>query len=868
MAHFSDEFVLEEIDSSEVTIRRALNVREQTWFQVIDQDTFRIPEYQRNYSWEDVHRADFWSVLEETFTDLHPLPDDLSNLSESIGLYMGGIYVAVPGEDDRHNNLDIIDGQQRLATFQLLLKALNDYCISLKNKADEEDEIDLKAKLSSLKSELDAAYQGNEPSIAMNSEDRQFFAALAAYPDSWQVSVRDILSEKVEEAEDLDLTGRMRPRVKTVEELINMIQGPLQTGGAFDLKDEQPFAEGAEEGEEDSESKLDEFIRFETSHERMFDAYEEAYGLIKKLFDDETNGSLEERANLLLNFSSFIVHTIVVDRCLITESNPDLRLDIFQSINDKGRPLHNVDKIRARIKHRLIGEDDSGPMDEWRDTLARHGGDKDEIEDMLVYFVASIEKNVDDVGDARKELMNVFDRKVSGNSNVEARLTSENAPELVSDVAEYSKYYQDIRNGELSHFSRSISEDKRQELKRMFTRVGDKIGASQWYALGPWVYMQTDKNAPPGWNEDQIGEFLFNVFDAIEVVVLRQSISERSGEAVEGSFVDTVQKFQNRDDSEQFKSSLIVSNLAETVRDKAGDLFEDGLIDHFVKNRDWTSGSTAQCVLHRTTSRYLADSDIGLAIRDYSHIQIEHIFPQSPISSRSDRTFADSVPGDHAWLESFFQTVKPEAESPLITEAAQLLIEEDIESLKNSDIDEDELSEDVDPEELERIQAEIYSRFVDDIGNLLLLVNKDNIENSNDLMSRKLPVYTRDEYFPVIVNDFFNEGENSEFAVSDSVRMEYDDFEALAGTDDEPDWDPDAAERVDESWNYEVMFDRKEHLIKNILKYLTFNLSLNEDEDDPGESSIPSRTEFEDMEDRVADAVEADMDRRIGRRAF
>jgi len=864
MVQLSENHLLGEFETQPITVREALEVEEQSWMQVIDQNEFRIPEYQRNYSWERSNRTDFWDTLENKYKGLEPLPNDLEEMSELAGMYMGAIYVAEPSEASEYNELDIVDGQQRLATFQLLLKALYDYCNHFESKAQDEHKFDLKSELTNVKSKLNSAFSGTEPSVVMNSEDREFFAALAAYPDNWHTEVRDILEKKWEENQDEGLSGQNRPRVKTVQELIDMIQAPLLTDSDVDLKQVPPFSPeesgDEEEGENDENgSILNDFIRFETSHERMFDAYAESYQLIERLHDDLSNGGLEEKANVTMNFTSFLLHSITVDRCLITKPNPDLRLDIFQSINDKGRPLHNVDKIRARIKHRLVNEDDSGPMDEWRNTLKRLGGNKNEIESMLVYFVASTEDEVDDISSARSELMNVFDRSNPAESNVEARLTNENAANLVTAVSDFSKYYKDLRDCELRHFNRQIDDANRQEIKRILDRVGNKIGASQWYALGPYIYMQTDKKMPGDSDKEEVGDFLHALFDAIEVVTLRQSISDRSGAAIEGTFVGAVQGFRDRDTEDKFNSSMLVSELAENLQSKAPDLFEDGMIYQMVKNRAWTSGATAQCVLQRTTSKFLAENDIGLSVKDYSDIQVEHILPQSPISDRSGRSLSEDDIGEYAWLEYFFKT-SDDSDSPPIADATQILIDEEIPSLKSGDIDSDALSDEIDEDDIEQIQDEVYDRFIDDISNLLLLVDFDNLDNSNDLLSKKLPVYSKDDYLPVVVNDFFNGGGESDFAGSEYIEMQDSDFEVLES--DDLDWDSDAAERVDKSWTYDVMFERKSSLVYQILQYLTFDVNSTEEE------SSDIEDEFKGLQKRVKEAVDSDKERRIGRRAF
>jgi hypothetical protein len=854
MVGFRDGYLFRDLDSTDVTVRESLNVEDESWHELIDQRTFRIPEYQRNYSWEKSNRYDFWETLKANFLDLEPLPDDLDDMDELTGMYMGAVYVAEPSEGE--DELEIVDGQQRLATFQLLLKTLRDYCGDFKSEAGDAGEFELRSDLAATVADLDAAFSGTDPSVRMNSEDEDFFAILAAHPDSWQREAKEILARKVEE--DADVTGKKWPRAKQIRDLIDMIQSPIQTVSNIDLKESQPFAEQEpEEGEEpgeEHESQLDEWVRFETSHERMFNSYSEAYELVENLIE-ETNGSLHEQANMIMNFTAFVLHSIIVDRCLITGSDPDLRLDIFQSINDKGKPLHNVDKIRARIKHALVGEDDAGPMDEWRSTLKRHGGDKEKIEDMLQYYVAATEDGVESISDAGNALMDVFDRE--NQSKFTGRLGDDSA-ELVSEVSTFSKYYLDIQNGEFNHFSRSIDDSSRQDIKRMITRVGDKLGnVTQWYAFVPYVYMKTDQDAPESYDGEDVGQFLYYVMDAVEVLQLRQSISERSGAATEGVYVETVQAFRALDSDKKFESSEVVSDLVSAARSQASELFEDGMIDRMVKNRGWTSKATGQCLLHRATGRYLADRDVGFSIRDFSDVHVEHILPQSPISDRSNRSAAGDPVGEYAWLKYFFRT--DQEGMPPISAAVEEVIAEDVSTIESTNLDTSALSEDTDEDEISRILDEIDNRFVDDIGNLMLLSEPDNISSSNDLLSEKLPVYIKDDYIQIVVNDFFNDGRDSPFAASEHIEMTEDDFEQLES--DTPEFETAAANRIDRSWNYEIMFERKSGLVYELLQYIEFPHVDADDED-------AASPEFGDVRDRVEESVSDDRERRINRRNF
>ena len=70
--------------------------------------TYRVPPYQRDYSWSEEQWEDLWNDIYE----LRVSPDDRH--------YMGAL--VVEGKSDRE--LLIIDGQQRMATLSILALAV------------------------------------------------------------------------------------------------------------------------------------------------------------------------------------------------------------------------------------------------------------------------------------------------------------------------------------------------------------------------------------------------------------------------------------------------------------------------------------------------------------------------------------------------------------------------------------------------------------------------------------------------------------------------------------------------------------------------------------------------------------------------
>ncbi len=551
-----------------------------------------------------------------------------------------------------------------------------------------------------------------------------------------------------------------------------------------------------------------------------------------------------------MNFVSYLLYAMSINECLITEPNPELRLDIFQSINDKGLELHDIDKIRARIKHRLVGEESSGTMEEWRSTLERFGGDKDDIQDMLKYFIAATEEKVSDISEANDAIMHVFDRTTPSDVNYTARLTKDDASELVSEVSEYSKYYKDIVDCRLDNTNRPLNDDDIKDLKRIMDRIGNRIGATQWRALAAYIYMDVDKNMQVDEGSDGVeerGQFLLEVFDAIEVVTLRQSISDHSGEAIEGVYTSTVQKFRGRDKDERFDSTQVVSDLVNEVEEKVEDLFEDGLIHHITKRTNWTSGNLTRCLFQRSTEIYLNDGDIEKEIRNYEDIDIEHILPKTPISDESERSEASSDPGKYAWLDYFFKV--GEKEIP-VAENVQNLKNNNVDTLRNSQVEQEDLEEDdANIDDIHTTQNEISGRFIDDISNLIFLVDTDNESIQNKMFSKKIPVYWDDYYIDIMVNDFLKNSDESGFFESDITDVERSEIERLStGTASDT-----IAQKVDKAWNYDIMFERKEKLIKQLLKYIEF--SVKEDE-------------FDGLDDQIRQKVTDDKERRIECRNF
>lgn len=94
-----------------------LNIDQKTVFELLSgkNSYFLIPDYQRPYAWEESECSTLWNdIISFAFPD-----SDYSKFDEDDGYFLGSIVLFT--NSDR--KLEVIDGQQRLTTLMLLLRA-------------------------------------------------------------------------------------------------------------------------------------------------------------------------------------------------------------------------------------------------------------------------------------------------------------------------------------------------------------------------------------------------------------------------------------------------------------------------------------------------------------------------------------------------------------------------------------------------------------------------------------------------------------------------------------------------------------------------------------------------------------------------
>ncbi|KPV41552.1 hypothetical protein AN478_03040 [Thiohalorhabdus denitrificans] len=99
-------------------MRQTIHATEQELKRIFSDDYFfRIPGYQRPYSWTRDHTA---TLLQDL---IDSLPDDGVGMQEASPYFLGSIVLM---KDPNYPEADVVDGQQRLTTLTILLAALRD----------------------------------------------------------------------------------------------------------------------------------------------------------------------------------------------------------------------------------------------------------------------------------------------------------------------------------------------------------------------------------------------------------------------------------------------------------------------------------------------------------------------------------------------------------------------------------------------------------------------------------------------------------------------------------------------------------------------------------------------------------------------
>jgi len=742
-------------------------MEKRTLGEVLTDQKFNVPEYQRLYSWKNIHHEQYWSDIEQFVN-----ADLVADRREVLDVFFSSMYFAV---NDDKQVYEVIDGQQRLTTTHLLLRVLMEHLEDVDPASIEDDTLaefrDYGIGRITDILYVEEMFGKREPRLTLNKHDAEFFKALMMGPSAQvdylkneaDFSIHGNNSDAVQVSECLDRFGT------TDDELADLDTDSLSSGAFFKLY---------------------------RSHRRLLNAYE--------FYDEKISGVVadaetpDETVRALVNILNYVYNSYHVGEYLIREAESDFRMQIFEILNDRGVDLTKIDRIRAAVVNAFFDTDVKDEyVDKWEDIVVAFATDGDAIDDYLSIYLSIVDDGIDRIGDASAELTNAFDTR-NIDSDVVPRLRNLDEAKAFLDYAhDLVDYYQDITTTELAADDLELA-SHREQCREILVRLNNQQ-MDQWRPFVLALYYHTNPES-----ERDAAQF-HRVLETIEKLNLRRLLISERPSIFREVFIEAVEEFNLAPTADATPDSVYEASreyLITEMRSSTPTLFGDRFVDTVVQTQSWSTG-TARLLFGKIAQDHFDDSSRAVE-RDLNmgNIHLEHVLPQTPVSD----------PEDPTWLREFFK-LDSEPDIEIASE-----IERYIELVQRSDLDEEE-------ERLkDNISEFITQGFIDDIGNFLLLRDTDNIGASNRPLAEKMTQYYSeiDGFASIYPNRYFTaEYGNVDRDSLDKLREQHD-------GGDVSNVDADVVAYFNSFWTYETLQDRRIELLLDILSTLGFDSFVDE----------------------------------------
>jgi hypothetical protein len=778
--HLVNTVVEDKVDPKMVSVR-----------DLFERFRFTIPEYQRGFAWDEGNISQFWQ-------EISAIIDTELSKAQLDDLFMGSIFlVQTPGEStDR--SVDIIDGQQRITVFTLLLKILVEELDDIDTEEiGDQDVVDQLDIYTNGLQNLVIENLADTPKLELSTHNQEFYRALFGG--------------------EADLVAFIRAQDRAVwNKKTNAIHP-------------EDFLERLEISGEDIERNRS----FDDTNKRLLNAYCQLRDLVRATTDGrDTTAS----AILLLNVAGYFINSFQLTVFQIPDQYPTLMMRIFQSLNDRGMDLAEVDIIRARIASVLAGEQDElrqDTLDEWEEVIAALGTDHETISDYLIEFLLTMRDVPDSFtrGDVAKHMMSAFSTTVvSEKVKLESELqNSSSTRRFITDIRDNVEAYRSVRAADerpLEGLEEDVAKSCQSVLERLMY-----LRTSQWRALVFKAYTMVKDGRTASQHT------FLEMLRTIESLTYRHLIMGLSANRMEVVYQAGIETLSDGELSRVPEE--LVGSFTEEYPTAMGQSFAISLLSDIEPTR-----KHMKALFWRLTASRTYDGGIFSKEFEFSVVEYEHIVPQSPIQ-RKDRY------DKYAWFRPFFGSMGLDRFDEFLSTA---ISEED-----------DEL--------LEELMDAVVTH---DYANGCLLLDSVNGSIQNDPFDSKIPRYLLTEGFDdVPVNRFFDEPrlpsgaetlkdtahpvvaeENheedeeveaicerigSKYGIHDQARHPVDDLVVALRSREEYD---EAARSVRDWWTFDRLVERKIGLTETILD----DLCLRDGE-------------FEDLD--VRDEIEDNMNRRV-----
>lgn len=738
------------------------DIKKKSIGQVLTRWQFIVPEYQRLFSWKQKQHRQIWSEIQRFINA--ELRSGEENISD---VFFGSMYFAV--RDDR-SKLEIIDGQQRLTSIYILLRTVAERLEMLQNTGEiQDDEVEdlISNSINQIEEILyeTQALAGRQATLRLNKHDNDFFDALIL-GDEQQLEY--LLAD---EREYID--GRR----SEAEQISTLIQ-------KFDISDE--LVEAADP----SDGLLSEYIPIYESNKNLLNAYKFYQTKISELIDRRDDP--HQQAIALANLNNYIQKSYYIGRFQIREAEPDFRMQIFEILNDRGLELTKIDRIRANIVNTFFNEPDRDEyISKWEDIVTAFGTDSNKIESYLAVYLSIIESEVASTSEANSELLNAFSSR-NIESGVTPRLKSPTkARQFLDKAKKLVSYYKDISNPKLNDNSLNIDPDFKTQCRDVLIRL-DELGTSQWHPLILLLYYET-ATTPEGDDEK-----FYDVLDTVEKLNIRRLLIDANPNLLETVFIEGAHQFQRTRSEGGDPYEATRQHIVEVVQSNSSQLFADSFVDILAQKYDWDT-RYAKTIFAKISNQKFRERPgaVGREL-DMEQVHLEHVLPKNLVRRSGDKT----------WPTQFFKLNEERSD---ITEKVKTYIK----LATANELDKEE------KQQMAEVKSYLTERFINDIGNYLLLRDTDNISASDRPLADKLPEYYTDpnDFQEIYVNRYFttdNPGIEDKKLNDLLVQSE----QVETGSRDSV--DSELVEHFNAFWTYETIQDRRVNLIVDMLEILAF----------------------------------------------
>lgn len=765
----NDEFL--PVDSLIQSLDEEMSLKSLPLIDVIDGKHFSIPSFQRNYSWEIENQQDMWSTITKV-SELKIAHENRPN-----GTYFGNIYISGSIDGDEY---EVIDGQQRLTTIGIIIYALSE-------AMDRELATDLGAYAEYIyqmkEKVLDRLLYGqgvwdDGVFIELNEHDNSFFELLFMDGEGIVETISDWDSKHANYSNYIK-------RRKFLEK--------------FGV-DEALIEEAVEEQKPN--------VYFAEPHRRLLEARNFYERKIVEFLEKHCK-SQRQRLWTLSNMAMYVLYNLRVSQTTFESENKELRIQVFQSLNDRGLQLSSMDKIRARIAARFQDESDEQEyIARWSGIMEKFGQNASELEEFLVNYLAATEEEFQSSTAARNGLLEAFRLRETDSDKIQSRLAKGIARDTIDEIDRFSDRYKDIETIGLGEANSDIATDTRRIADRILGRL-ETLRTSIWKPYVLYLYDTVEQNPR------NIDVFL-PALRTLENVMCRFVISDLKANDIEQTFPKAAQRLivRNSEQGELDEDDVCRDIVEEAGGDGTGEMFGETFADNLISKRGWRN-NRVKVLLWKLIDEDFNGRDGGIVdhgpIQDSESVHLEHVFPQTP-------TMEDRPCDTLAWLKHFF------APGDVVNESMNLLEEQYAEPEGETSVS------DSSAEVLDKIRE----KFCHDLGNMMLLTGEVNEFVKNSRFAVKFHAYHKmteddDKNGKSLILALENAA-NEYFSVNGAIKYEPTQWfqESSQPLKAETDTQQDQVQELNEWWTWERSKERKISLVKKILDSLSFDFDPDE----------------------------------------